>query len=84
MNEENKVTRRQVVAGLGTALAAAAVSPAFAANGLHLKNADGPVKISDPTTLHSKPPFKSQPQPWPGLQSKMGALPRASGTSKTP
>jgi NAD(P)-dependent dehydrogenase (short-subunit alcohol dehydrogenase family) len=81
MNEENKVTRRQVVAGLGTALAAAAVSPAFAANGLHLKNADGPVKISDPTNLHPKPPFKSQPQPWPGLQSKMDPVPDCGETS---
>lgn len=75
MNEDNKMTRRQVVAGLGTTLAAAAVAPAFAGTGMHLRPADGPVKISDPTTLHPKPPFKSQPQPWPGLQSKMDPVP---------
>src|ERR1700744_2414139 len=75
MNEENKMTRRQVVAGLGTTLAAAAGVPAFAGNGLNLKPADGPVKISDPTKIHPKPPFKSQPQPWPGLQSKIDPVP---------
>ncbi|WP_374951379.1 SDR family oxidoreductase [Mucilaginibacter sp.] len=81
MNNNNKLTRRQLVAGLGTTLAAAAVSPVIAGNGLSLKPADGPAKISDPTKLHPKPPFRSQPQPWPGLQSKMDPVPDCGETS---
>jgi hypothetical protein len=81
MSEDNKITRRQVVAGLGATLAAAAVSPALAASGTTGKPLDGPVKISDPTKIHPKPPFKSQPQPWPGLQSKMDPVPDCGETS---
>lgn len=81
MNEdnENKISRRQVVAGIGATLAAAAVSPVFAHNGT--QTADGPAKISDPTKLYPKPPFKSQPQPWPGLQSKMEPVPDCGETT---
>ncbi|HEY9002362.1 MAG TPA: SDR family oxidoreductase [Mucilaginibacter sp.] len=73
MNNKDKLTRRQVVAGLGTTLAAVAISPAFAAS----DHSDGPgdAKISNPKELYPKPPFKSQPQPWPGLQSKMNPVP---------
>jgi hypothetical protein len=80
MNEENKMSRRQVVAGLGTALAAAAVSPALAMSKTEKKAATG-VAISDPTKLYPKPPFKFQPQPWPGLQSKMDPVPDCGETS---
>jgi NAD(P)-dependent dehydrogenase (short-subunit alcohol dehydrogenase family) len=80
MNEENKVTRRQVVAGLGTALAAAAVSPVLAASGAETGPL-GPPKIEDPKDKYPKPPFKSQPQPWPGLQSKMDPVPDCGETS---
>lgn len=73
MNDQNKLTRRQVVAGLGTTLAAVAVSPAFGAPGKF--NDAGETKISNPKELYPKPPFKSQPQPWPGLQSKMEPVP---------
>lgn len=75
MENTTKLTRRQVVAGLGTTLAAAVVAPAFADPNLTKAPADGAVKISDPRPLHPKPPFKSQPQPWPGLQSKMDPVP---------
>jgi NAD(P)-dependent dehydrogenase (short-subunit alcohol dehydrogenase family) len=80
MNEEHKISRRQVVAGLGTTLAAAAVSPVFAASG-KVAVTDGPVKIEDPKGKYPKPPFKSQPQPWPGLQSKMDPVPDCGETS---
>lgn len=75
MNEVNKMTRRQVVASLGTTLAAVAVSPSFAATGAAYKAEDDTAKISDPRPLYPKAPFKSQPQPWPGLQSKMDPIP---------
>jgi NAD(P)-dependent dehydrogenase (short-subunit alcohol dehydrogenase family) len=80
MEDNNKISRRQVVAGLGATLAAAAVSPTFAASGIR-PAADGLAKISDPTKLYPKPPFKSQPQPWPGLQSKMDPVPDCGETS---
>ncbi|WP_114941172.1 SDR family oxidoreductase [Mucilaginibacter endophyticus] len=79
MNNNDKMTRRQVVAGLGATLAAVAVSPALGAS--PVSAADGPAKISDPTKLYPKPPFKSQPQPWPGLQSKMDPVPDCGETS---
>src|SRR6185312_3016648 len=59
----------------GATLAAVAVSPVLAGTRADSANADGPAKISDPTKIHPKPPFKSQPQPWPGLQSKMDPVP---------
>ncbi len=73
MNQENKITRRRVVAGLGTTLAAVAVSPVLATateTGL-----SEPAKIEDPKNKYPIPPFRSQPQPWPGLQSKMDPVP---------
>jgi NAD(P)-dependent dehydrogenase (short-subunit alcohol dehydrogenase family) len=82
MNTENKMSRRQVVAGLGATVAAAAVSPALAATErIGHKKPEGAVKISDPTTKYPKPPFKDQPQPWPGLQSKMDPVPDCGETS---
>jgi NAD(P)-dependent dehydrogenase (short-subunit alcohol dehydrogenase family) len=80
MENENKLSRRQAVAGLGTALAAMAIFPAMAAAG---ENTESPVGtlIGDPTKFYPKPPFKFQPQPWPGLQSKMDPVPDCGETS---
>ncbi|PTR00100.1 NAD(P)-dependent dehydrogenase (short-subunit alcohol dehydrogenase family) [Mucilaginibacter yixingensis] len=75
MQNESKMNRRQAVAGIGTALAAVAVTPVLGGTPMENKPYDGPARISDPTKLHPKPPFKSQPQPWPGLQSKMDPVP---------
>lgn len=81
MKDQDKITRRQVIAGLGTTLAAVAVSPVLGSANLNTNTVDGTVKIIDPTTLYVKPPFKSQPQPWPGLQSKMDPVPDCGETS---
>jgi NAD(P)-dependent dehydrogenase (short-subunit alcohol dehydrogenase family) len=81
MKDENKISRRQVVAGLGTTIAAAAISPALAMTGRADKITRGGTAISDPTKLYPKPPFKFQPQPWPGLQSKMDPVPDCGETS---
>jgi NAD(P)-dependent dehydrogenase (short-subunit alcohol dehydrogenase family) len=81
MNKENRISRRKIIAGLGATVAAAAVSPALAASGMHGKPADGPAKLMDPLTMYPKPPFKFQPQPWPGLQSKMDPVPDCGETS---
>ena len=80
MQEENKLSRRQVISGLGAGLAVAAAAPLSAAEA-----AAGPVaapdKLVDPTTKYPKPPFKSQSQPWPGLASKMEPRPDHGETS---
>ncbi len=83
MDEQNKFTRRQVVAGLGATLAAAAASPVMgAASAAHHSNPiSGVTKMDDPLEKYPKPPFKRQPQPWPGLQSKMDPVPDCGETS---
>ena len=80
MNENDKISRRKIVAGLGAGLAAAVASPVFA-TGLGSTRAGGTIKIDDPVTKYVKPPFKYQPQPWPGLQSKMNPTPDCGETS---
>jgi NAD(P)-dependent dehydrogenase (short-subunit alcohol dehydrogenase family) len=80
MEENNKVTRRQVVAGLGATIAAAALAPQVAFAGTGRRSFDG-AKFDDPTTKYPKPPFKYQPQPWPGLQSQMDPKPDCGETS---
>jgi NAD(P)-dependent dehydrogenase (short-subunit alcohol dehydrogenase family) len=81
MKAENKMSRRQVVAGLGATLATASIAPALAATGTTGHRVEGAAKISDPTKLYPQAPFKSQPQPWPGLQSKMDPVPDCGETS---
>ncbi|MCB2408825.1 SDR family oxidoreductase [Hymenobacter lucidus] len=74
MKEESKLSRRQVISGLGASLAVAAVGPVLSAEGGgSAEPAAEPLK--DPTTAYPKPPFKSQSQPWPGLASQMDPKP---------
>ncbi|MHC2334594.1 SDR family oxidoreductase [Bradyrhizobium sp. USDA 4454] len=40
-----------------------------------------PERLTDPTRLHPKPPFKKQSQPWPGLAGKMEPRPDHGETS---
>jgi len=81
MNEENKMTRRKVIGGLGAGLAAMAVSPTFAAEGVSKKEDFAAAPLTDPRSKYPKPPFKSQSQPWPGLASKMDPKPDHGETS---
>ncbi|MDB5016821.1 MAG: NAD(P)-dependent oxidoreductase [Mucilaginibacter sp.] len=80
MDNNEKISRRKVVAGLGAGLAAAVVSPVFG-SGAPSFNLDGPTKLDNPITKYPKPPFPTQPQPWPGLQSKMTPVPDCGETS---
>jgi NAD(P)-dependent dehydrogenase (short-subunit alcohol dehydrogenase family) len=76
MNEENTITRRNVIKGLGLGLATFAVAPSFATP--VEQQPQEPLSqqsLEDPTTKYPKPPFKSQSQPWPGLASKMEPRP---------
>lgn len=78
MDEKNKMSRRQMVAGLGTTLAAAAVAPAFGAvNDKSMEN----IALEDPTTKYPRPPFQEQKQEWPGLAGKMTPKPDHGETS---
>ncbi len=81
MDEKSKITRRQVIGGLGAGLAAVAVGPVFAAGETPSKSALAPLKLQDPTTKYPKPPFKGQSQPWPGLASQMDPRPDHGETS---
>jgi NAD(P)-dependent dehydrogenase (short-subunit alcohol dehydrogenase family) len=81
MNEENQISRRQVIYGLGTGLATAVTVPVFANPGESQTDAPDPAALVDPTTKYAKPPFKSQPQSWPGLASKMEPRPDHGETS---
>jgi hypothetical protein len=63
MEEDNKISRRKAVAGLGAAsLAVLTMSPAWAGQGDKPKGTtnSGP---EDPINKYPKPPFKSQSQP---------------------
>ena len=72
--EKNSISWRRAVGGLAT-LASAAVVPVIAAPGGGQPNAAGSPGLVDPTTKYPKPPFKEQPQPWPGLAGKMDPRP---------
>jgi NAD(P)-dependent dehydrogenase (short-subunit alcohol dehydrogenase family) len=73
------LSRRQMIGGLGSGLAAAAVSPAFGqeptmqGQGKMYPSTAQPVQ--DPTTKYPKPPYTFIKQPWPGLASKMDPPP---------
>lgn len=81
MKEENKVSRRKVISGLGAGLAAAVVAPVLSAQGAPNTGNRDPEKLMDPTTKYPKPPFKGQSQPWPGLASQMDPRPDHGETS---
>lgn len=81
MNDKDKISRRKALGGLGAGLAAFAVSPVFAAQGLSRPGTPMAAKLQDPTTKYPKPPFKGQSQPWPGLVSKMDPRPDHGETS---
>ena len=70
-NDESGLSRRTVVGGIGTGLAAAYSTPAWAA--AQGANA-GPV-LTDPTAEYPRPPFAKQQQEFPGLASKMNPPP---------
>lgn len=81
MNEENKMSRRKAIGGLGLGLAALASTPVLGATGtasagFHLAN-----PLEDPINKYPKPPFKEQTQPWPGLSGKMEPKPDHGETS---
>jgi NAD(P)-dependent dehydrogenase (short-subunit alcohol dehydrogenase family) len=77
MNENNTISRRQVIGGL----AALALTPSFFTSGFAQKSDLKISSMENPVTKYPKPPFKSQSQPWPGLASKMDPRPDHGETS---
>src|SRR5436190_2762732 len=74
MSEENGITRRRVIAGLGAAgIVALEGSRTFATQ--EKQEAMTTQKLEDPRNKYPKPPFKEQSQPWPGLAGKMDPRP---------
>jgi NAD(P)-dependent dehydrogenase (short-subunit alcohol dehydrogenase family) len=72
-DNENSLSRRQIVGGAGLGLAAiAAVGPASAQDATA---AAIPKPLEDPTKKYPRPPYNAQSQPWPGLASKMDPAP---------
>src|SRR4030088_3497578 len=76
-NEQNEMSRRRAIGGIGVGLAGLAATRVFAAGPSPTPTAasTAPEKLQDPATKYPKPPFKSQEQPWPGLASKMEPRP---------
>ncbi|MBC7390943.1 MAG: SDR family oxidoreductase [Opitutaceae bacterium] len=79
--DDNNISRRKAISGLGLGLAAAVVAPVIQAHGSSNGNNADPEKLQDPTTKYPKPPFKGQSQPWPGLASQMEPKPDHGETS---
>ena len=75
MNGQNKMSRRKVIGGIGTGLAAMAINPVFADDNKKPFEMTPEIKPQDPTTKYPKPPFAEQSQPWPGLAGKMDPKP---------
>lgn len=81
--QEDSLSRRKVVGGIATGLAAAVAPGAIASQGT---NTDAPQTNplslkTDPTTEYPKPPFPEQTQPWPGLARNMTPKPDHGETS---
>ncbi|MBC7920612.1 MAG: SDR family oxidoreductase [Ferruginibacter sp.] len=81
MKKETKITRRQVIGGLGASLAAVVATPGFAVPAASQSALPGTRELTDPTSKYPKPPFKGQLQPWPGLAGQMDPRPDHGETS---
>ena len=81
MSEENNISRRTVLSGIGASLATAAMSPVLSAQGAASPSDAAPAPLADPTSKYPKPPFKGQSQPWPGLAGQMDPRPDHGETS---
>ncbi len=79
--EENKMSRRKVIGGLGATLATVIAAPVLASPGGRQQDDLPPGELVNPVDKYPKPPFQGQEQPWPGLASKMTPRPDHGETS---
>lgn len=75
MDDKKKVSRREVVGGLGLGLASLIVSPTMANTTISEENLNEVAELEDPRGKYPKPPFKNQRQTWPGLAKDMDPVP---------
>lgn len=70
--KEKPYSRRQVVGGLGSGVAAAVDAPAFsrASEAPHSTDRKTAQPIQNPTRKYPEPPFEKQSQPWPVSPAK--------------
>jgi NAD(P)-dependent dehydrogenase (short-subunit alcohol dehydrogenase family) len=80
MNDENKISRRIALGGLGAAVATIASSRALAGETQNPENYHAK-PLENPVTKYPQPPFESQFQAWPGLACKMTPRPDHGETS---
>ena len=71
--------RRRVMSGMAAGLVAGVAAPALAQQPQPGTSTAAPMR--DPATAYPQPPFPTQQQPWPGLQSKMTPRPDHGETS---
>ena len=72
-DNENSLSRRQIVGGAGLGLAAMATAAPASAQGSTA--AATPKPLQDPATKYPRPPYPRQSQAWPGLAGKMDPKP---------
>ena len=74
-NSGKVLSRRQMINGLGSGLAAVAVSTGFGqepiGQGANKACPSTAQSVQDPTSRYPKPPYNFVKQPWPGLANKM-------------
>ncbi len=75
-NNDDRISRRDIVTAAGVGLASAATPVSAAQSDPTTASA-----LRDPTTKYPKPPFPGQSQPWPGLASRMNPRPDHGETS---
>ncbi|QJD79971.1 SDR family oxidoreductase [Spirosoma rhododendri] len=81
MDTSNSVSRRQVIGGLSSGLAAVIATPALAGSPDQQPDATAPPALENPVSKYPKPPFNTPMQPFPGLVSKMNPRPDHGETS---
>jgi NAD(P)-dependent dehydrogenase (short-subunit alcohol dehydrogenase family) len=85
MDDNERLSRRQMLGGVSAGLAAAAIASPAAAQPQHgTQQAPSPkplAAVRDPQKLYAKPPFPRQSQAWPGLASQMRPRPDHGETS---
>jgi NAD(P)-dependent dehydrogenase (short-subunit alcohol dehydrogenase family) len=81
--DNNLVSRRTVIGGVGLGLAAASVAGPVLAQGTPAVGSGTSAQqpLQDPTTKYPRPPYPGQSQPWPGLAGKMDPRPDHGETS---
>ncbi len=77
MQQDNKIGRREVIAGLGAGLTSVMVAPVFAAGGSKNNNINATAGLEDPRNKYPKPPFKKPVTTLAGTRRQNGTASRS-------